>query len=120
MKRLVGIVGIVCGLLLIGHGLCAQGPARIPAYPGPIERVQPDGDTIIVRLYGDERRHYMTTEDHYLVKEDKRGYICYAQEKKNGQIVATRRVAHNEDKRSECEKKYIDRKGIKKSHNYEE
>ena len=45
-----------------------------------------------MRLHGDERRHWMTLEDgKTLVKENKKGYICYAKQKKNGQIVATRR-----------------------------
>ena len=88
MKRLLLI-------LTIGSALCVgaqQKPARVPAYQGVIERVQPNGDTVYVRLHGDERRHWMTLEDgKTLVKENKEGYICYAKQKKNGQIVATRR-----------------------------
>jgi hypothetical protein len=43
-----------------------------------------------VRLHGDERRHWMTLEDgKTLVKENKKGYICYAKKKKDGRIVAT-------------------------------
>lgn len=114
MKKLIYAILIGLGIIAAGDGVCAQGPARVPAYPGPIERVQPDGDTVIVRLYGDERRHYMTTEDHYLVKENNNGYICYAKEKKNGLIVTTRRVAHNADKRSASENRYLKKKGIKK------
>ena len=87
MRRLFLLLAIGYGLLAIG-----QKPARIPAYKGIIERIQPDGDTIYVRLHGDERRHWMTLEDgKTLVKENKKGYICYAKQKKNGQIVATRR-----------------------------
>ena len=88
-------------LLAIGYGLLAIGqkPARIPAYKGIIERIQPDGDTIYVRLHGDERRHWMTLEDgKTLVKENKKGYICYAKQKKNGQIVATRRKVKQKKK----------------------
>ena len=85
MKRLLLILAIGCWLLAIG-----QTPARVPAYQGVIERVQPNGDTVYVRLHGDERRHWMTLEDgKTLVKENKKGYICYAKKKKNGQIVAT-------------------------------
>ena len=77
--------------------LAQQKPARVPAYKGVIERVQPNGDTIYVRLHGDERKHWMTLEDGVtLVKENKKGYICYAKEKKNGQIVATRRKVKQE------------------------
>lgn len=67
-------------------------PARVAAYQGVILRVQPNSDTIYVRLHGDERNHWMTLEDGTtLVKENNKGYICYAKKKKNGQIVATRK-----------------------------
>ena len=96
MKRLI------CILVAMGYGLLAIGqkPARVPAYQGVIERVQPNGDTVYVRLHGDERKHWMTLEDgKTLVKEDKKGYICYAKKKKNGQIVATRRKVKQSQKR---------------------
>ena len=96
MKRLIVILAIGYGLLAIG-----QKPVRVPAYQGVIERIQPNGDTVHVRLHGDERMHWMTLEDgKTLVKEDKKGYICYAKKKKNGQIVATRRKV--KQSRSEC------------------
>lgn len=88
-KRVMGILGVCC----IFFAVCAwaqQKPSRVPAYQGIIERVQPNGDTVYVRLHGDERRHWMTLEDgKTLVKENKKGYICYAKKKKNGTIVAT-------------------------------
>lgn len=86
MKRILLILAISCGLVVMAQ----QKPARVPAYRGIIERVQPNGDTIYVRLHGDERRHWMTLEDGTtLVKENKKGYVCYAKKKKNGTIVAT-------------------------------
>jgi hypothetical protein len=89
MKRLVGILSVCCMVC----GVLAQNrPARVPACQGVIERVQPNGDTIYVRLHGDERNHWMTLEDGTtLVQENKKGYICYAKKKQNGQIIATRR-----------------------------
>ena len=87
MKQLFIILTVVC---MASGVLAQQKPARVPAYQGVIERVQPNGDTIYVRLHGDERRHWMTLEDgKTLVKENKKGYICYAKKKKNGTIVAT-------------------------------
>lgn len=89
MKRLVSILSVLC----VVCSICAwaqQKPSRVPAYQGVIERVQPNGDTVYVRLHGDERHHWMTLEDgKTLVKENKKGYICYAKKKKNGTIVAT-------------------------------
>lgn len=85
-KRLLYIL-----LLLAATTIAAQKkPARVPAYHGLIERIQPNGDTVYVRLHGDERRHWMTLADgKTLVKENKKGYICYAKKKKSGIIVAT-------------------------------
>lgn len=86
MKRLIYIVLIAMSVVAVAQ----QKPSRVPAYRGVIERVQPNGDTIYVRLHGDERRHWMTLEDgETLVKENKKGYICYAKKKKDGRIVTT-------------------------------
>ena len=86
MKRLILLLAIGCGLLAMAQ----QRAARVPAYQGVIERVQPNGDTVYVRLHGDERWHWMTLADgETLVKENRKGYICYAKKKKNGKIVAT-------------------------------
>lgn len=96
MRNLLLILAIGCGLLAVAQ----QKPARVPAYHGVIERVQPNGDTVYVRLHGDERRHWMTLEDgKTLVKEDKKGYICYAKKKKNGKIVATLKRVKQSQKR---------------------
>ena len=96
MRNLLLILAIGCGLLAVAQ----QKPARVPAYRGVIERVQPNGDTVYIRLHGDERRHWMTLEDgKTLVKEDKKGYICYAKKKKNGKIVATLKRVKQSQKR---------------------
>ena len=89
MKRLIWV--LVLGVGGMVYSVTAQNrPARVPAYKGVIERVQPNGDTVYVRLHGDEKKHWMTLEDGVtLVKENKKGYICYAKKKKNGTIVAT-------------------------------
>jgi hypothetical protein len=50
-------------------------------------------------LHGDERKHWMTLADgKTLVKENKKGYICYAKQKKNGTIVATCKKVKQEKK----------------------
>lgn len=92
----------------------AQTPKRVPAYPYPIARVQPDGDTLIIRLHGDERKHWTTTDDGYVIRENKNGTLCYALQKKDGTVIASRKQAHNADKRTRCEQQYLKRKGIKK------
>ena len=96
MKRLLFILAIGCGFVAMAQNKLA----RVPAYQGVIERVQPNGDTVYVRLHGDERKHWMTLEDgKTLVKENKKGYICYAKKRKNGQIVATCKKVKQSQKR---------------------
>ena len=96
MKRILFILAVGCGLVVMAQNK----PARIPAYQGVIERVQPNGDTVYVRLHGDERHHWMTLEDGVtLVKENKKGYICYAKKKKDGKIVATLRKVKTKNKK---------------------
>ena len=60
MKKILFIVAIIATMIV---GLQAQGPARVPAYRGIIERVQPNGDTLRTYLRGDEHWHFAMTED---------------------------------------------------------
>ncbi len=87
----------------------AQPKRGVPATPHPIEVIQPNGDTLIIRLHGDERNSWRTTMDGYLIKENKKGVYCYAKKNKKGEVVATCRQAHNADKRSQCEQCWIER-----------
>ncbi len=96
MKRLIYILLLTMSITAIAQ----RKSARVPAYQGVIERVQPNGDTIHVRLHGDERQHWMTLEDGTtLVQENKKGYICYAKKKKDGRIVATCKKVKQSPKR---------------------
>lgn len=95
MRRLIYILLLAISVTLVAQ----QRPSRVPAYPGVIERVQPNGDTVYVRLHGDEHKHWMTLEDgKTLVIENKKGYICYAKQKKNGKVVATCKKVKQEKK----------------------
>ena len=70
MRRLIYILLLAISVTLVAQ----QRPSRVPAYPGVIERVQPNGDTVYVRLHGDEHKHWMTLEDgKTLVIENKKG-----------------------------------------------
>ncbi len=87
--------------------------SAVPANPRPQNFVQPNGDTLVIRLRGDERYHERLTEDGILIvmskKGSKNGYYCYGYINKKGEQVAGRKVAHNADKRTKCEKRYIER-----------
>ena len=105
MKRFLFILTIV----ICCTGVYAQERNRVPAFPYPIETVQPDGDTLVIRIIGDEHYHFRTTEDGWLIRQDKRGRYCYAYYNRKGETIASRRQAHNADKRSKREVRYLEK-----------
>ena len=96
--------------------LCAQHPQKrgVPARREAGHYVQPDGDTLVVRLFGDERSHFCTTEDGYEVRMDGSKTYFYAIPDKNG-TKPSKMQAHNANKRTEKEKKWLEKKGIRKN-----
>ena len=110
MKKALLILAILTSALCVQ----AQQPQKVPAYRGVIERVQPDGYKLQTYLRGDERRHYAMTLDGWQIKENSKGYMCYAQIKKDGSVVASKKVAHNAEDRKKSEVKWLTKKGIKK------
>ena len=114
MKRFTVI--LLCAYALLPL-LCAQNaPARVPAAPYPIDVVQPSGDTLTIRLIGDEWKHWSTTVDGYVIKKNNAGYYCYAITKRGEQAVG-RRVAKNPEKRTKCDNRYLKKYGIKHQKN---
>lgn len=81
--------------------------SNVPATPHPIELEQPNGDSITIRLFGDENSSYRTTIDGYVIEENKKGYYCYAKINCRDEIVASCKKVHNPNKRGKCELKYI-------------
>ena len=112
MKKIVLVVALMAAIAL---GANAQQPAKVPAYRGLIERVQPNGDTLRTYLRGDERMHWMMTEDGWQIMEAKKGWLKYAKLNRKGEAVIAWRKAHNADKRSKCEKRWLEKHGIKKN-----
>ena len=110
MKRIFFLVAVTAAITL---GASAQQPAKVPAYRGLIERVQPNGDTLRTYLRGDERAHWMMTEDGWQIKEAKKGWLKYVKKNRKGEIVIGWRKAHNAEKRSKCEKRWLEKHGVK-------
>lgn len=110
MKR-TGIVWGLCALLATG---CAYAQPRrgVPATPRPVVCIQPDGDTLTVRLHGDENGHWATTDDGYRIVRNGKGVFCYAVRDRNGTVIASRKQAHDAAKRTRCEQKYIQRRNV--------
>ena len=118
------IVLILVAIVATTFSMQAQQPARVPARPGVIERIQPSGDTLHTYLRGDEHFHFTMTVDGWQVKENKKGTLCYARLKtirENGEkkqvAVASWRTAHDAAKRSKCEQRWLNKHGIQKFDN---
>lgn len=111
MRKILFLVAFLATMVL---GMNAQTPAKVPAYRGMIERVQPNGDTLRTFLRGDERYHWMMTEDGWQIMETKKGWYKYAKLNRKGEAVCSCRKAHNEEKRSRCEQKWLIKHGVRK------
>ena len=48
----------------------------VPAHPGIIDYIQPNGDTLQVRLIGDERFHFYTTADGLLLQKNEKAFFA--------------------------------------------
>jgi hypothetical protein len=92
-------------------------PARVPATPHPIEVLQPNGEKLTIRLHGDERKHYTTTIDGFVIMQNIKGFYCYAKINKNGNYKPTKKIAHNKENRKKNEEKFL-KKQMKKEKLY--
>ena len=106
MKKIFAIAAFA---FLVCAGASAQATANVPARPGVIKRIQPNGDTLSVFLRGDEWGSFMMTVDGWQVSENGKGKICYHKQKTS---VPTRRQAHDAAKRSKCEQRWLDKHGV--------
>lgn len=113
MKKILGIIGLVW---LVSIGSIGSAWA-VPANPRPFGYEQPNGDTLMIRLVGDEHFHYVTTVDGILVTKNAKGYYVYAKwqtvksddERARYRVKGTWRKARNADKRSRWEKRWVEK-----------
>ena len=80
MKKGILMIAVMAMMTM---GMQAQSPAKVPAYKGIIERVQPNGDTLQTYLRGDEHMHWMMTEDGWQILEGKKGWATVAAKTRN-------------------------------------
>ena len=110
MRKILLLIALMA---IVATGMQAQAPAKVPAYPGLIERVQPNGDTIRTYLRGDEHKHWMMLEDGWQILETEKGWFKYAKKNRKGETVISCRKANNAEDRSKCEQRWLRKKGIK-------
>lgn len=79
----------------------------VPAYPRAITYTQPNGDTLTVTLHGDEHIHWAVTTDGYTLLSNAQGYLSYAMQMGNGDLVPTNVAAKNVAQRTSQEQNYL-------------
>src|ERR1035437_8000031 len=79
----------------------------VKAYPFPFPITQPDGTQLTIRLQGDEFHHYKTSDDGYLLKENSKGYLTYANVNSAGEVVASEFTAKDVNKRTASELQFL-------------
>ncbi|MBQ2067556.1 MAG: hypothetical protein II457_01365 [Paludibacteraceae bacterium] len=114
MKKIFLMVALMATVCI---GKCyaeetAKGPSRVPAYPGLIIRDQPNGETLRTYLRGDEHKHWLMTEDGWQIEENKKGWLKYMKKTRKGSLRLSNRRAHNEEKRSASEIRWLKKHGI--------
>lgn len=102
MKKILMLM-LFCGFGLSTY-MFGQSPSRVPATPYPIKVVQPNGDTITIRLFGDERQHYFTSTDGYVIVKNAEGYFCYAAINADNEVIASK---YKVGKSGICMRRYL-------------
>jgi len=90
-------------ILLILLFVSSNTVKAVPAYPYPIKITQPDGSELTIRLHGDEFFNYKTTVDGYALIHDAKGFMTYAQQDADGNLMTTNVRANEITKRTPTE-----------------
>jgi len=72
----------------------------VPAIPHPITFTQPNGDTLTVKIKGDERMNWHESMDGYTLLFNQAGYLSYAQLDASGNLQASDMIATNIENRN--------------------
>jgi len=72
----------------------------VPAIPHPVTLTQPNGDTLTVRIKGDERINWYESMDGYTLLFNQAGYLSYAQLDEDGNLQPSDFIATNIENRS--------------------
>lgn len=73
--------------------------SAVPAIPYPQQVTQPNGETLTVRIMGDEFYNYLATVDGYTIVKNAQGYYTYGT-LLNDEVVPSKIIARDADKRS--------------------
>lgn len=94
-------------VLLVAMLISLQTVFAVVSVPKPVNVKQTDGTTLTIKLSGDERLSWASTLDGYtLLRDDKQNYV-YAVSDKQGGIIPSSVIAHNERERSREELQFL-------------
>jgi M6 family metalloprotease-like protein len=79
----------------------------VPAYPGLINFIQPDGSELEIYLKGDEKVKWAETHDGYSILFNKDGFYEYAMLDENSNMVPSGVRANSENSRAQTEKSFL-------------
>ncbi len=97
-------------LLILFLGIFSAGNlSAVPAFPGKIEFIQPDGTKVSIFLKGDEKVRWAETEDGYALLFNAKGFYEYAQIREDGDMVCSGIVAKNESQRVATEREFLNK-----------
>ena len=97
MKDRISCIKIFLLLLFLGWNEVTVG---VPAKQGVCRKVLPDGTTLSVRIYGDERFHYVTTLDGYVVAQKADGFYYYVDFSAGTSVVSEVRASEQGSRNS--------------------
>ncbi|MDR0682192.1 MAG: M6 family metalloprotease domain-containing protein [Dysgonamonadaceae bacterium] len=83
--------------LFLGCFLISSPALGVPANPKAIEKTQPDGTKITVRLKGDEKIHWMETSDGYTLMYNPEKYIVFAATDHSGNMIPSKIIYRGEN-----------------------
>ncbi len=94
-------------VLLVAMLVSLQTVFAVVSVPKPVNVGQSDGTTLTIKLSGDERLSWASTLDGYtLLRDNKQNYV-YAVSDKQGGIIPSSVIAHNEGERTQEELRFL-------------
>ncbi len=82
----------------------------MPVDPHPKNKIQPDGEQITIKMFGDARMYYIETIDGYTITKDRKdGFYKYMTAGKGGDLFLTDIVVRSADNRSQKEQDFLNR-----------
>lgn len=95
---------IISGMI----SLFPTGVVAVPAYPGLVKLLQPDGEEVTVYMCGDEKVHWMESPDGYSLLYDKDKRIVFAATGETGNMIPSSIVYRDALLRSSIDNRLAD------------